>query len=472
MKRFREAVSAREQVFLLPRSVNEFVERDAPVRVLADVVDRLDVSALEARHPGGGAPAYAPRLLFSVLLYAYSEGIRSSRKIEQALKSDVRFMFLSGLSRPDYRTIARFRRAHEEALCDLFTQVVRLCQEFGLVLMEHTAVDGTKIRADVSARRTYGKDRLQKALDAAEERIQALAASAEDRVREALQEAEEVDAKEDALYGDRGLDEIPEALKDAKKRKELLDAAMEKMKETGHKAVCATDLGSRVMKTNDGNRASYNAQAVVDREHQVIVAADVTQDCADNAQLPPMLEMAAKNTGAISSEVSADCGYHSVNTLEYIEKQGVNAFVPVHGRKATKRDGCTYNEGADTWTKDDTGEVLTFRGLDEMRGKTYRVYRGKRRGSEPFSELYVREDGQRQRRMQAKLDTEEGKAVYRFRKQVVEPVFGRIKTRFGLRRFHLRGLTGARTEFLLACMAHNVEKIRMHAKPGVLAMAG
>lgn len=470
MKVFREAVSAREQVFLLPPSVNEFVERDAPVRVLVDVVDRLDVSLLEARHKGGGAPAYSPRLLFSVLLYAYSEGIRSSRKIEQALKSDVRFMFIAGLSRPDYRTIARFRRANEAALCDLFTQVVRLCQAFGLVLMEHTAVDGTKIRADVSARKTYGKDRLQKALDAAEERVRVLDA-AEERVKEALREAEETDQREDALYGDKGLDEIPEALKDANKRKELLDAAMEKLKETGHKAVCATDLEARVMKTNDGNRAAYNAQAVVDREHQVIVAADVTQDCTDNRQLPAMLERAAANTGAVSSEVTADCGYHSVNTLAYIEKQGVNAFVPVHGKKAARQDGCTYNEADDTWTKDDTGEVLTFRGLDEKKGKTYRVYRGKRKGSEPFSELYVRADGQRQRRMQAKLDSEEGKAVYRYRQQVVEPVFGRLKTRFGLRRFHLRGLAGARIEFLLACMAHNFEKIRLHADPRALAMA-
>jgi transposase len=460
VKVFRDVASAREQVFLLPPSVNEFVERESPVRVLVDVVDRLDVSLLEARHKGGGAPAYSPRMLFTALLYAYSEGIRSSRKIEQALKSDVRFMFIAGMSRPDYRTIARFRRANEAALCDLFTQVVHLCQECGLVLMEHTAVDGTKIRADVSARRTYGEDRLQKALDAAEE-----------RVKEALKEAEETDQGEDALYGDKGLDEIPEALKDATKRKELLDRAMEKLKETGHKAVCATDLESRVMKTNDGNRAAYNAQAVVDRERQVIVAADVTQDCTDNRQLPAMLESAASNTGAYSSEVTADCGYHGVNTLAYIEKQGVNAFVPVHGKKAAKRDGCAYNEADDTWQKDDTGEVLTFRGLVEKKGKTYRVYRGKRKDGEPFSELYVREDGQRQRRMQAKLASEEGKAVYRHRQQVVEPVFGRLKTRFGLRRFNLRGLAGARIEFLLACMAHNFEKIRLHADPRALAMA-
>lgn len=459
MKRFKEIPSSREQMFLLPYSVNEFVEEAAPVRCVLEVVDRLDVSALEARHKGGGAPAYPPRMLLAVLLYAYSEGLRSSRKIERALQTNVEYMFLSGMSRPDYRTIARFRRENEAALCDLFVQVVRLCAQMGLVLMEHVAVDGTKIRADVSARETYRKDRLEKAL-----------ASVEERIKTVLKEAEEADAQEDETHGDTRGDELPEELKDAKRRQERLEKALEEMNRIGHRAIPATDLDARVMKTNDGNRASYNGQAVVDREHQVIVSAEVTQECTDNHQLPGMLEQAAENTGAYPKETTADCGYHSVDTLAYIEQTGLDAYVPVHGKKATKRDGCTYDAESDTYTSE-AGEVLSYRGLDVKKGKTYRVYRGHRTGSLPFTELYVRQDGQRQQRMQAKLESEAGKAVYRYRQQVVEPVFGHLKTRFGLRRFLLRGLSGARIEFLLACMAHNIDKIVRYADRGELAAA-
>lgn len=451
MKRFKDPVSAREQGFLLPPSVNEFVEADAPVRALFEVVQRLDVSSLEARHQGGGAPAYAPRMLLSVLLYGYSEGVRSSRKIERSLRTNVEYMYLAGMSRPDYRTIARFRRENEEALRELFVQVVRLCQELGLVLLEHVAVDGTKIRADVSARGTYGKDRLMRAL-----------ASVEERVERALKEAEEADAEEDEAYGDKRGDELPEDLRDAKRRKERLERAFEKLKETGHKAVPSTDLDARVMKTQDGNRAAYNSQAAVDRENQVIVAATVTTACCDNAQLPGMLEAVAENTGAFPQQTTADCGYHSVATLSYLERTGLDAYVPVHGKQGLRPLGYTYNPESDTYTSE-SGEALTYRGLCEKKGKTYRVYRGKRKEGEPFLELYIRLDGQAQQRMQAKLESERGKAVYRYRQQVVEPVFGHLKTRFNLRRFLLRGLSGATIEFLLACMAHNIDKICRHA---------
>lgn len=453
MKRFKDPVSPPEQGFLLPPSVNEFVGPDAPVRAVWEVVQRLDVSALEARYQGGGAPAYAPRMLLSVLLYAYSEGLRSSRKIERALQTNVEFMFLSQMSRPDYRTIARFRKENEAALCDLFVQVVRLCQALGLVLLEHVAVDGTKIRADVSAHQTYGKDRLERAL-----------ASAEERVRRVLQEAEETDAQEDAAYGNTRGDELPEELRDAQRRKERLEKALETLKETGHKAVAATDTDARVMKTNDGNRACYNGQAAVDKEHQVILAATVTQACTDQAQLPVLVEAVATNTGAYPQQTSADGGYHSVDTLGYIARTGLDAYVPVHGKKATRHNGYTYDKESDTYTST-AGEVLTYRGMDAWRKKTYRIYRGTRKGSEPFSELYVRVDGQLQAKMERKLQSEAGKAVYRYRQQVVEPVFGHLKTQYHLRRFLLRGLSGARVEFLLACIAHNIDKIRRYADP-------
>jgi len=372
MKRFKDPVSPPEQGFLLPPSVNEFVASDDPVRLFSEVLDSLDVSEFEERYRGGGAPAYSPRVLLKVLLFGYSEGLRSSRRIEQALQSDVRFMYLTGMQRPDYRTIARFRRTHEAALKGLFVSVVRVCQSMGLVLMRHVSVDGTKIQANVSGRNTYGQERLEPSL-----------ASLEDRIAVLMQEAQETDAAEDARYGDRRGDELPEELRDAVRRKERLEAAKRKLLEIGHKAIPATDLDARVMHTTSGNRPAYNAQAVVDEQSQVIVAAEVTDACCDNAQLRPMIETAKQNTGVQPDTVTADGGYHSVDTLAYVEQTQLNAYVPVHGKKGYKRAGYTYDADRDVYIAS-SGEELTYRGMVVKARKTYRWYHAPRRENEPF----------------------------------------------------------------------------------------
>jgi transposase len=447
MKRFKEPVTPKEQLFLLPPSVEEFVDKDSPARLLSEVVDALDLSLLERRYPGGGAPAYPPGIMLKILLFAYSEGIRSSRRIAKAVERDVCFMYLAQMQKPDYRTISRFRKDHGEVLPDLFVQIVHMCQELGLVLMGHVSVDGTKIKANVSGHETYGKDRLDRALQALEEKI-----------AEALREAEEVDAAEDAEYGDARGDELPEELRDPVQRRERLRKAKEEMERRKHKTVAVTDLESRVMHTLDGNRAAYNAQAVVDSETQVIVAADVTQDCVDNAQLRPMVELAKEVTGVVPDVVTADCGYHSVDGLAYIDQTGLNAYVPVRGRVGYRKDNYEYDAERDVYVGAD-GEELTYRKLVVKAGKTYRWYHAKRHNSNPFPELYIRADGQRQERMHRKVNSPEGQAIFRLRKQIVEPVFGNLKENKGLRRFLLRGLSGARTEYLLGCIAHNVGKI-------------
>jgi transposase len=448
MKRFKDAISPREQRFLLPPSVEEFVEPEDPTRLIGEVVDGLDLSAFEARYRGGGAPSYPPKIMLKVLLLAYSEGIRSSRRIEQALKTDLRFMYLSEMHCPDYRTILRFRGSHEQALRGVFVEVVQLCQALGLVLMRHVSVDGTKIQANVSGRETYGRARLERALASVEERI--------DRI---LREAKEADASEEAEYGDARGDELPEDLRDAQRRKERLEAAKRKLKETGHAAVPSTDLEARVMRTTSGNRPAYNAQAVVDEAHQVIVAAEVTDACCDNGQLRPMVEAAKVLTGVSPDVVTADCGYHSLDALEYVEETGLNAYVPVHGKVAYRYKDYEYDEGRDVYLGRG-GEELTYRGLVQKRGKTYRWYHALRREGELFLELYVREDGRRQEAMHRKVSSPQGQSIYRLRAQIVEPVFGHIKTRYGLRQFLLRGRSGANTEFLLACIAHNIGKLR------------
>lgn len=458
-KKYREQPHPPEQGFLLPPSLDELIPQNAPVRMLREVVSRLDLSVVERGYSRVGNLRYDPRMLLTVHLLGFMEGVRSSRRLEQALLTDVRFMFISGMSQPDYRTIARFRRDNSEPLKDLFVQTVEMCREAGLVLLEHVSVDGTKIEADVALRETYSRERLAKARVAAAAHIERL-----------LAEAEAMDALEDAEFGDRRLDELPEELKDAERRKKRLDAAEEKLRETHHKSVPATDLDARVMKTRSGHRAGYNGQVVVDRHRLVIVAAALTNDCTDNAQFAPMLEQVTANTGEQPAEATADCGYHNKETLGYIAESGLNAYVPYGGREAKAAEAHTYDEEQDTYTSKD-GVVLTFRRIRESAGHVHRVYRSRRRKAQKSRELCVRADDGLQKLMKAKMATDEAKAIYKWRQQVVEPVFGRLKTRFNLRRFLLRGLPGATSEFLLACMAHNLDKIRVYGRPMEVAGA-
>jgi transposase len=451
-KKYREQPHPPEQPFLLPPSLDELVPQNAPVRMLREVVSRLDLGEVEEGYSHVGNRRYAPRMLLTVHLLGFMEGVRSSRRLEQALLTDVRFMLVSGMSHPDYRTIARFRRDNAEHIKGLFVQTVELCQEAGLVLMEHVSVDGTKIEADVALRETYSAERLAKARAALAERIERL-----------LKEADEIDSLEDSELGDRRRDELPEELKDAARRKKRLDEAEAKLRETGHRSVPATDTDARVMKTRSGNRPSYNGQVTADSYRLVIVAADMTNDCTDNAQFEPMLEQATENTGAQPKEATADCGYHNKETLEYIARTGLNAFIPYGGRESKSAEEYTYEAEKDTYTSKD-GVVLTFRRVRKSAGLTHRVYRSSRSKAHKSRELCVRADDDLQKKMKAKMATAEAKAIYKWRQQVVEPVFGRLKTRFNLRRFLLRGLAGARAEFLLACMAYNLDKIRVYGR--------
>ena len=457
MKVFRESPSPKGQVFLLPPSVDQFVSADAPVRMVAEVIDSLDCSKLYERYSGGGAPAYQPSIMLKVLVFAYGQGIRSSRKIAQSLEQDLRFMYLSEMNKPGFRTIARFRAENLEAISELFTQTVKTSKELGLVLLDHVSVDGTKIQANVSRDETYSKDRLDKAIEGVEERIARI-----------LKEAEEADAYEDAEYGDKRGDEIPEDLRDAHTRKKRLVEAKAKLEEIGRESIGTTDLDSRVMKTRHGNKAAYNGQAVVDGESQVIVAASVTQEENDYGQLTQMIDLVEENTGEKPKTVTADGGYSTSETVKQLEERHIDAYIPDSTQKSGKPE-LRYESERDEYVCP-MGKRLKFSTERTCKGLVYRVYRCNgckgcplvgecKPGKRPTKELYVRIGGEAESRMRAKMASAEGKSIYRLRKQIIEPVFGNIKWNMGMNRLLLRGLAGAKIEYFLACSCHNIGKI-------------
>lgn len=415
-----------EQRLLLPPSVEELVPAGDLAHFVRDLVQKsLDLSAITDEYgEERGFPPYHPVMMTALLLYAYCQGVYSSRRIAKACEQRVDFMAVTALNRPDFRTISDFRKRHLAALGKLFVQVLKLCARAGLVKLGHVALDGTKLKANASRHKAMSYQRMKES----EARLGAEVASW-------LEHAEATDAAEDEQYGTgRRGDELPDWVANKQRRlekireaKAALEAeAREKAAHEGASGDTApkppadkaqrnfTDPDSRIMKVAGGFEQAYNAQAAVDADSQVIVAQQLTNQGTDSQQLTPMLAQIKVNTGRQAKELSADAGYCSETNLREVTRRHINAYIAT-GRQ---RHGQAHA----------TGERSPATGL-----RTVAMRRKLRRG------------GWRSR--------------YRLRKQTVEPVFGLIKHARGFRQLLLRGLTKVRGEWALLCTAHNLLKL-------------
>jgi transposase len=457
-KTFR--VFAPDQGLLLPPSLDDWLPAEHLARFIAELVDEhLDLSRIHAAYTEvRGGPPYDPRLMVRILLYGYTTGVRSSRALERKCTDDVPFRWLAAGAAPDYRAIARFRQRHLSALGHLFVQALALCQAAGMVSLGRVALDGTKVRANASKRKAMSYARMTE-----KEKILAAEVSA------LLAEAERIDKAEDTRFGkNRRGDELPAELARRETRLAAITAAKaaleaeaaaaaredaeRKARERGDdddttagKGAAAaaaatpkpkaqrnfTDPDSKIMLTGDGAFAQcYNAAAVVDSDHQVIVVAELGTNAADVATLMPMTQLCVSNTGVIAGEVLADAGYSSTANLdaaaEYTAACGTEFFIAPGRRR-----------------RDDPAPVAP-------------------RGRIPA-------DATAKARMARKLATKRGQAVYARRKAIVEPVFGQMSTLQNAKHLLLRGFEQARGEWLLLAACHNLRKLHGHI--GVTGLA-
>jgi transposase len=398
---------------------------------VSDLVDELDLSAIVAPYEAEerGFPPYHPVMLTKVLLYGYCVGVYSSRKIERRLMEDVAFRVLAAGNEPDFRTIAEFRRRHLDALQGLFVQVLRLAREAGALQVGRVAVDGSKIKANASKHKAMSYGRMQER-----------EAQLTQEVRHMLTQAEATDAQEDEAHGrGRRGDELPAELQRRTTRLARIRQAKRVLEERAQAAAEAkapaarapkpddkaqynfTDPESRIMKGPDGFVQAYNAQIAVEPVTQMIVGQAVTQAVNDKQQLVPMIETVAAQSGEAPQQVLADSGYCSDANLAYAAAHEIDAYI------ATER------------LKRDVP-------LPPCRG--------------PLPKGATLTD-----RMRRKLRTKRGADVYRWRKAIVEPVFGQVKHARGFRQFLLRGFAKVQAEWALVCLAHNIVKINglLHA---------
>jgi transposase len=449
-----------EQKLLLPPDLRDWLPEGHLALFISDMVDELDLSAI-ARHyesgDGRGRPPYHPLMMVKLLVYGYCIGKVSSRKLEQATHEDVAFRVLGCNQHPDHDSIANFRQLHLPELAGLFVQVLKLCERAGLVKLGHVAIDGSKMRANASKHKAMSYERMG-------EKEQQLVAE----VARLLKEAEETDAAEDKRYGKgvRG-DELPAELArresrlrkireakasleaEAKEQAQAAAAAVEaklaerkqREGETGKKtrgrapqvvnveeakpAAKAqrnfTDPESRIMKdgATGSFEQSYNAQIAVDGQAQIIVAATLTQAANDKQQLVPVLAEVKTNIGRWPEKVTADSGYFSTAAVTSEALSSVDLYVTPDRSKKTAE-------------------------LAELPA-----------ASPPPFEL----DQDVIARMREKLKTEIGRATYKQRKMIVEPVFGQVKEVRGFRRFSFRGLKKNEAEWNLICLTHNLLKL-------------
>lgn len=474
-KRFRTCDL--NQVLLLPPSLQDWLPEKHLARFVADLVDQLDLSpilATYARKDGRGLAGYHPLMLVRLLLYGYCVGIASSRKIERATYEDVAFRYLAADQHPDHDTIATFRQTHLQSLAGLFTQALRMCEKAGLVKLGHVAIDGTKLKANASKHKAMSYDRMVEKEKQLREEVEKL-----------LAQAAQTDAQEDAQYGQgqRG-DDLPAELtrrqsrlqkiaeakaaleQEARERAEAEKAAVEARLEERRQQEQArgkkfggrppqvpepeqarpeakaqrnfTDPDSRIMVdgATKGFVQGYNAQAAVDSQAQIILAAEITQEANDKTQLLAMLEQVQRNVGKLPEHASADAGYFSQAALTDPKLEGVDLLVPPERQK----HGTPHEQAGE----------LPHPAPQAAKASPPED------ASEPDTAAPQKSVAER---MREKLRSAAGRAIYKMRKAVVEPVFGQIKQRRGFRGFLLRGLKKVSAEWKIICLGHNLLKL-------------
>ena len=428
-----------EQGFLLPPFVRDWLPAGDFFWFVIDAVGEFDLSKFfkKYRDDGVGHAAFDPKMMVTLLIYSYSVGERSSRKIESLCERDIAFRSISGNLRPDHSSICRFRKDFEEEIAGLFLEVLRLCQEAKLTKAGVVALDGTKIQGNASLAANRTKESLEK------------------EVLEILKEAKERDETEDRAHGDKRGDELPHGLQERNSRLNRIRECIERLREKevakeeklqkaqaerqakedqgqkvrGRKPKVAaetkkpkanpTDPESRILKSGGKFLQGYNAQAVANEE-QVILAAEITQEENDQKQLHAMLESTSCNLTEIGQDgkigiALADKGYSPEISNPNPVPGNAEIIVPPQAKDSQKDSPCP-------------------------------------RGPIPGGATPVE-------RMHRKLKTQRGKALYKKRAQIIEPVFGQIKWCRRLSRFSRRGKKACASEWKLMCAVHNLGKL-------------
>lgn len=392
-----------DQVWLLPPSVREELGEDHLAIFVHELVERLDLKHFESEYSEEGRPGYPPQLLLKVWLYAYALGVTSSRRLEQRIREDLGFRYLSGHLRPDHWTLNDFRRQHPRAINDVFTQVVEAAREMGLGRLGRVAIDSTRVQANASPDRSDSPEQLRLERARIRQRIRRWQKQCD---RENTEPAAAGAA--DAEAWRQRLEEIPRQL--------------QQLRKSGQQRGSRSDPESRYLRQRSGFCLGYTAEVAVSDDH-LIVAQRVHQATNDNGSLGAMTEACEQECGQCPEVVMADCGYYSIDQIRAVQARGIEVYVP-------DRLMATELAGGDMAAEMNIRQQRRTPGLKQLR----------ERMREPTSRI-----------------------CYARRKALVEPVFGVLKQQRGMRQFRRRGLSAVAIEWALATTAFNLTRLFQHS---------
>jgi len=501
----------RHQDWLIPPRIEDIIDDDHVCFLVEVVVDEIDFSDIEKAHEGAGHPAYPPRVMIKIIVMGMIDGIRPARKLAKNVRENVVYMYLAEKVQPDFRTISDFRKNHPELVDDCFKAVVLYARDLGMVQLGHVSIDGSKFKANASKSKTFTKDELAFLDEFIQNEIRQgiLEDEMEDKkfgrdktgyeLPDDVKSAESIKKALKKKFKESGINEkstrrvkklAEDYIDGDEAKKHAIEAkikdGLEQLEDSDSKRLNLTDPDSRLMKDKKGVFGQeYNGQIAVDAHEKIIIAADISQSAVDTTELIPMVDTIEDIVGELKegTEMSLDHGYFSGENLEYLEDRELDGYIP-DNKQSQKMKGKSLNPnpfGKESFAYDEendlficpNGKVLTYyyEYYDKRQGRTIRGYRCHECGDCPYRNECITEkdknfkriksdkfEGAR-RRMKQKMDSEQGRAKYKTRGKIVEHPFGDIKENMGFRSFFTRGKRSVKSEFKLACIAHNLKRI-------------
>lgn len=452
----------RRQRQFFPPSLEEYVPQDSPVRAYDAFIDALDFAALGIELNSGkvGSPEYDPRAMLKLLLYGYSYGFRSSRKLERECHYNVSFMWLTGGLKPDHKTIAEFRRKHKNALANILKQCARFCIKLKLIEGNTLFVDGSKFRGNAGINNNWDVKRCERSLGKLDARIKRI-----------LSECESVDQDE----SDHGsLVKMQQELADNETLRTKVTEILAQLNAESKTSINTTDNDAVKIRSRQGSHVGFNVQNVVDEKHGLIVNTDVVNENNDVHQFAEQIDKANEILDKPCENACADSGYSDVDELEKIDAQNINVVVPTQ-RQASKKEISPFDKSNFNYDREHDcfvcplGQVLKYRKTNVKKAcKVYQAAGSVCQRCPHFGVCTTSKTGRKvsrlfkealREKLQQQYDQPDNQAIYKLRKQKVELPFGHMKHNLKFGQFSLRGLDGVKAEASLIASCFNITRM-------------
>ncbi len=453
----------RKQRTLFPQSVDEYVPPDASVRAYDAMINKMDMQSMGFQIDPGkvGCPQYDPSAMLKLLVYGYSYGVRSSRKLERECNYNLSFIWLMSGLKPDHKTIAQFRRNNKNALQAVIKQCARICIELNLIDGNILFIDGTKMRANASIERTITKKGALKTLKDIDRRINDL-----------LSQCEKIDSEES---NQGSLVHMQQELKDSCILKDKIESALKCIEQEQKHSHNATDADCVMVHSRQGSYSGYNSQITVDDKNGLIVNSNVVNENNDLKQFSSQVEKANEVLAEPCQQACADAGYSSSEQLEQVDKQGIKVIVPSRGQASRKKPGQFDMSAFEYVAKEDVyicpaGRKLSYRWKNVKRNRREYVadlhvcksceHFGLCTKSKRYGRRVARSNNEQFRnKIREQYLEADSQQIYRRRKQKVELPFGHIKRNLNGGHFLLRGLDGVGAEMSLFSSCFNIARL-------------